>query len=82
MLRPICLQGPTIAPIFSSADMGLPEGHAYYAATICVPKSRLYASVKELRKVRPALLSHQCALVGHGIDQSPNYQLWGIKVLR
>ena len=45
------MQGPTIAPIFSPDDAGLAEGHAWYAATICVPKSRLYASVKELRKV-------------------------------
>ena len=76
--RPFSWQGPTIAPIFSSADMGLPEGHAYYAATICVPKSRLYASVKELRKVRlSALLPtfHQSGLVGHRADQL--HTLWG-----
>ena len=54
------MQGPTIAPIFSAEDQGLPEGHAFYAATICVPKSRLYASVKELRKVG-ALRSHPAA---------------------
>ena len=65
----VLAQGPTIAPIFSSADMGLPEGHAYYAATICVPKSRLYASVKELRKVSivPACMCHvHVGLAMHG----------------
>jgi len=48
------LQGPTISPVYkrdlssngaATAEVGL------FSATICVPKNRLYASVKELRKL-------------------------------
>ncbi|KAK9826505.1 hypothetical protein WJX81_007753 [Elliptochloris bilobata] len=39
------LQGPTVSPVFSR------DGSNTFSATICVPKARLYASVKELRLV-------------------------------
>lgn len=45
------LQGPTVSSVFARTG-----GEPCFAATICVPKSRLYASVKELRSVRSLLL--------------------------
>lgn len=33
----------------STAFRPLPPQHGFYAATICVPKKRLYAAVKELQ---------------------------------
>ena len=44
--HPPC-QGPTISPVYSPAG-----GSDLWAATICVPKARLYDSVKDLRKAR------------------------------
>lgn len=51
-----CVQGPTISPVYSlSSSTGANGGRAaecgFYAATICVPKARLYTSVKDLRGV-------------------------------
>ncbi|MEW5298460.1 MAG: hypothetical protein WDW36_001582 [Sanguina aurantia] len=46
------LQGPTISPVFNmdkSTDTGI--SHGFYAATICVKKKALYASVKVLQKL-------------------------------
>ena len=53
----MCCQGPTISPVFSlgeeaAASNGAATQHGFYAVTICVPKSRLYSSVKDLRAVR------------------------------
>ncbi len=46
------LQGPTISPVFTmNGDGAAAAEHGFYAAVICVPKKRLYPSVKELRKV-------------------------------
>lgn len=44
------LSGPTISPVYTHGANGAECG--LYAAVICVPKKRLYPSVKELRKVR------------------------------
>lgn len=52
MLNP--LQGPTVSPVYTMAD-GPNETaaqHGFYACVICVPKKKLYASVKILQKVR------------------------------
>ena len=47
------MQGPTISPVYAAGNgSGSPVTNGFYAAVICVPKKRLYASVKELRKVR------------------------------
>ena len=53
-----CMQGPTISPVYSwnPSSSGNGAGAAaaergFYAATICVPKARLYTSVKDLREV-------------------------------
>ena len=66
------LQGPTISPVYTLEDSGAKSGaastlngssgswaagHGFYCASICVPKSRLYSSIKELRAVR----SSDCA---------------------
>ena len=50
----VAAQGPTISPVYTAGDSGNGSGasHGFYACTICVPKKRLYPSVKELRKVR------------------------------
>ena len=40
------LQGPTVSPVYA------PDGSNTFSATICVPKAKLYASVKALRSVR------------------------------
>lgn len=53
------LQGPTVSPVFTPDTVeGGSNGSAsavsaphLFGATICVPKKRLYACVKELRKV-------------------------------
>ena len=50
-------QGPTISPVYSLSDgagasNGAAAQHGFWAVTICVPKSRLYSSVKDLRAVR------------------------------
>ena len=45
-------KGPTISPVFTPANGGgAAAEHGFYAAVICVPKKKLYASVKALRKV-------------------------------
>ena len=55
--RIMLLQGPTISPVFTPANGGgAAAEHGFYAATICVPKKKLYASVKALRKVCHGLL--------------------------
>lgn len=45
------LQGPTISPVYTMNGDGTAAQHGFYAATICVPKKKLYASVKALQKV-------------------------------
>jgi ATP phosphoribosyltransferase len=45
------LQGPTIGRVFDLSGDGQAAQHGFYAATICVPKKKLYASVKALQKV-------------------------------
>jgi ATP phosphoribosyltransferase len=45
-------KGPTISPVFTPANGGgAAAEHGFYAAVICVPKKKLYTSVKALRKV-------------------------------
>ena len=45
------LQGPTVSPIFSpSTDGSNSKDGAFYAVSIGVPKSRIYETVKEIRK--------------------------------
>ena len=45
------LQGPTISPIYSpSADGGPSAEGQFYAVSIAVPRTRIYETVKELRK--------------------------------
>ncbi|MEW5308878.1 MAG: hypothetical protein WDW38_000802 [Sanguina aurantia] len=49
---PTAQPGPTISPVFNvdkSTDTGI--CHGFYAATICVKKKALYASVKVLQKL-------------------------------
>lgn len=43
-------QGPTVSRVYTLGADGHAEPHLY-AATICVPKSRLYPAVKQIRKV-------------------------------
>ena len=45
------LQGPTVAPIYTPSTDGSPskEG-SFYAVSLAVPKTRIYETVKELRK--------------------------------
>lgn len=48
------LQGPTVSPVYTRSAQGNGNGQpqiGLYSATVCVPKNRLYASVKELRKL-------------------------------
>lgn len=45
------LQGPTISPVFTMNPDTSQVEHCFYAAAICVPKKRLYQSVKEMRKM-------------------------------
>lgn len=57
MTRECVLQGPTISHVYSLDSCAAENGSAvaqtaFYSATICVPKKRLYKSVKELRQVR------------------------------
>ena len=40
-------------PIMRPGDAWMLPQVGLYSATVCVPKKKLYASVKELRKVRP-----------------------------
>ena len=47
------LSGPTVSRVYTLGADGKAEPHLY-AATICVPKKRLYPAVKEIRKARPA----------------------------
>ena len=57
------MQGPTISPVYSwnpstsssNGAGGAAAERGFYAATICVPKARLYTSVKDLREVESAL---------------------------
>lgn len=57
------MQGPTISPVYSwnpsgsNGTGGAAAERGFYAATICVPKARLYTSVKDLRAVSNTLLS-------------------------
>ena len=45
------LQGPTVSPIFSpSTDGSNSKDGSFYAVSIGVPKSRIYETVKEIRK--------------------------------
>ena len=45
------LQGPTISPIYTpSADGGPSKDGKFYAVSIAVPRTRIYETVKELRK--------------------------------
>ena len=45
------LQGPTISPIYTpSADGGPSAEGQFYAVSIAVPRTRIYETVKELRK--------------------------------
>eukprot|EP00898_Chlorokybus_atmophyticus_P001704 jgi/Chlat1/2534/Chrsp175S02386 len=43
------LQGPTVAPVYAPSEAT--DGERYFAATICVPKRRLYSAVKQLRHI-------------------------------
>jgi ATP phosphoribosyltransferase len=45
------LQGPTISPIYTPSNDGTPskEG-SFYAVSVAVPKTRIYETVKDLRK--------------------------------
>ena len=45
------LQGPTISPIYTPSNDGSPskEG-SFYAVSVAVPKTRIYETVKDLRK--------------------------------
>ena len=52
------LQGPTVSPVFTRSG-----GEPCFAATICVPKRRLYACVKELRSVRAPVAHGMAATV-------------------
>lgn len=55
VLNPCALnpQGPTISPVYAAdGSNGAHVSAGFFAATICVPKKRLYPCVKELRKVR------------------------------
>lgn len=55
----VCLQGPTISPVFTPPGDGNGAAGAVpdlFGTTICVPKKRLYAAVNELRKVLPVVL--------------------------
>ena len=46
------LQGPTVSPIYTySTDGSSSKEGSYYAVSIGVPKSRIYETVKQLRKV-------------------------------
>jgi len=45
------LQGPTISPIYTpAADGGPSKDGKFYAVSIAVPRTRIYETVKELRK--------------------------------
>jgi ATP phosphoribosyltransferase len=46
------LQGPTISSVYNMEGDGSAAQHGFYAATICVPKKKLYTAVKTLQKVR------------------------------
>lgn len=46
------LQGPTVSPVYTMAsEGGQAAQHGFYACVICVPKKKLYASVKVLQKL-------------------------------
>jgi ATP phosphoribosyltransferase len=45
------LSGPTISPVYSPDAQGRATEDGVYACVICVPKKKLYDSVKEIRKV-------------------------------
>ncbi|KAI3425848.1 hypothetical protein D9Q98_007822 [Chlorella vulgaris] len=44
------LSGPTVARVYTLGPDGKAQSHLY-AATICVPKKRLYPAVKQIRKI-------------------------------
>ena len=62
------VQGPTISPVYSvnqsaNGAEAVAAERGFFAATICVPKARLYTSVKDLRAVSssvPSCASKQC----------------------
>ncbi len=54
------LQGPTISPVYTMNGGNSASQHGFYACVICVPKKRLYASVKTLQRVRGWLWACQC----------------------
>ena len=59
------VQGPTISPVFTPANGGgAAAEHGFHAVTICVPKKKLYASVKALRKVSVVSLGWLMTLTG------------------
>ncbi|GAX75767.1 hypothetical protein CEUSTIGMA_g3210.t1 [Chlamydomonas eustigma] len=45
------LQGPTISNVYNLNGSDDEVQHGFYAATICVPKKKLYAAVKSLQKL-------------------------------
>jgi hypothetical protein len=55
------LQGPTVSPVFTRS----PGPGAAFAATICVPKSELYESIRGLRSVRRAAAAPVCRPPAH-----------------
>jgi len=44
------LQGPTVSRVFSRKGDGVSDGE-FYGVTVCIPKNRLYESVKKLRSI-------------------------------
>jgi len=65
-------QGPTISPVFTPANGGgAAAEHGFYAVTICVPKKKLYASVKALRKVRRSCKLWRLKLLGVNMTGVP-----------
>lgn len=45
------LEGPTVSPVYTMGDGPSASQRGTYACTICVPKRKLYASVKVLQKL-------------------------------
>jgi hypothetical protein len=61
------LQGPTVARVFSRKGDGVSDGE-FYGVTVCIPKNRLYESVKKLRSVRALLSYGLCVSFSHDDD--------------
>jgi hypothetical protein len=77
------LQGPTVTPVYSVGNASNGNGAEPYASlysvNICVPKNRLYKSIKDLRAVRlPSIRSkapnYKSALLRIQYETSPSYQ--------